>query len=85
MRKVCRMTDIITGVCPRPGERALVSPIASYDVHRPVWVYVERTESAFLPGWIYLIGRPIRSDGTTRDRCRLYCHVEALRVARAGW
>ena len=74
---------VITGVLPRPGERCFVSGVASYDVTRPFWLYVERTQDAFMPGWVYLIGRPIRDDGTVKDRCRLYCFIEALRVARA--
>lgn len=73
---------LLTGVVPYAGEKAFVTPVASYDVLRPIWLYVERTEDAFLPGWVYLMGRPIRADGTARDRCRLYCLIEALRVHR---
>jgi hypothetical protein len=75
-------TAFVTGVTPHPGERVFVSGVASYDVKRPTWVLVERTRSAFLPGWVYVIGRPIKADGSLEPRVTLFCVLDQLRVAR---
>jgi len=74
--------DVISAE-PRPGERVFVTPGASVDVRRPVWVYVESTQPAAMPGFVFVVGRQLRGN-KAHERCRLYCRISALRVERAN-
>lgn len=74
----------VVSAVPYAGERVFVTPAASVDVRRPVRVYVESTQDAAMPGFVFVLGRALRGS-RAGERCRLYCRIGALRVERANF
>jgi hypothetical protein len=74
----------VVSAVPYAGERVFVTPAASVDVRRPFWIYVESTQDAAMPGFVFVVGRALRGS-RAQDRCRLYCRIGALRVERANF